>query len=758
MHFSASDRLRVYLRLFGPLLLAGLLTACSQRSDSRLSKGYHNLTAHYNAYIIARDEFDLAENALLQARQDNYNQLIPILLPADSATALPVMAYLDDAIKKASLIADRHQNSKWLDNAYTLIGKARLYKQHLPDAVEVFKYVNTKGTDENDKHEALVGLMRAYVELGDFTNALNVAEYVRVQPLNKDNTRDYYLTKAYLHQRKNEYATAAAILDAVFPLLGKGPETARLHLIAGQLYDLVKQPAKATAHYKNALDSRPTYDQSFYANIFLMQSDGTKANTSFAKLLNDRKNVDLKDKIYYTMGLLEARRGNTDKALTNYRLSIANTTSNTVQVPFTYLEMGKLYFEQKRDYVRARAYYDSSLALLPQQSTEYVAVAARKKLLDEFVEQYAIAQLEDSLQALTRLNPAELDKLLDAAIARAEALDREKAALAAQITGRPSGANQPGATNSNLSPDQRWLLYNPVQLLQGQQQFAQRWGSRPLEDNWRRSSKEATPALASDANAGNATPANSLTTTAAPAGTVPANAGVVAQNVGVTQPYNAGLPLNRQKAQKDAMYQTIPFSTDALARSNQRLETAWYRVGKMYKIQFDQPAQAIQSFDKLLTRFPVSTYKPEAYYLLFLANEQLGKLSSYKEKLLTEFPNSSYARQLGRVSATDRNTTRPAAGTETSAQQTYAMIYGLYMSGNVTEALARAESALAGVTGTQVEDKLALLRVLLTGKVRGADAYRTTLTEFVRDYPASPLVAYAKELEAAVAQPTANRK
>jgi tetratricopeptide (TPR) repeat protein len=209
--------------------LTGGLISCSQYSTRPISRGYHNLTAHFNAYVIARDQIESAELALFKTRQENYNQLLPILLPVDSMRTLAVKPQLDDAIKKASLVPERHQNSKWVDNAYTLIGRARLLKQDLPNAIEVFKYVNTKGTDENDKHEALVGLMRAYVEAADYPNALNVAEYLRTQPLNKANTRDFYLTKAYLHQRKGEYVTAVGILDATFPMLKKGESTARLH-------------------------------------------------------------------------------------------------------------------------------------------------------------------------------------------------------------------------------------------------------------------------------------------------------------------------------------------------------------------------------------------------------------------------------------------------------------------------------------------------------------------------------------------------
>lgn len=323
--------------------LTGGLVSCSQYSTKPISKGYHNLTAHYNAYVIARDQIDAAERTVFKNRRENYNQLLPILLPVDSNQIAPVKPQLDDAIKKASLIPERHQNSKWLDNAYNLIGRARLLKQDLPNAIEVFKYVNTKGTSNDDKHTALVGLMRAYVEASDYTNALNVAEYLRTQPLNKANTRNFYLTKAYLHERKGEYVTAAGILDATFPYLKKSEATARLHLIAGQLYDLIGQPTKAVDHYRRVLRSRPSYDQLFYANLYAIQSNGLTGDQkraaqsagTFENMLRDRKNADLKDKIYYTMGLLEARSGRIDKAIGFYGQSIREAGSNTAQVPYT---------------------------------------------------------------------------------------------------------------------------------------------------------------------------------------------------------------------------------------------------------------------------------------------------------------------------------------------------------------------------------------------------------------------------------------
>ncbi|GAB3640866.1 type IX secretion system periplasmic lipoprotein PorW/SprE [Spirosoma arcticum] len=730
--------------------LTGGLISCSQYSTRPISKGYHNLTAHYNAYIIARDQIDEAEQILFKTRRENYNQLLPILLPVDSMLAQPVKPQLDDAIKKASLVPERHQNSKWLDNSYNLIGRARLLKQDLPNAIEVFKYVNTKGTDENDKHEALVGLMRAYVEAGDYPNALNVAEYLRTQPLNRANTRDFYLTKAYLHQRKGEFVTAVGILDATFPVLKKGESTARLHLIAGQLYDLIEQPAKAVEQYRQVLKARPTYDQSFYANLYAIQSNGltgdqkrvAQSAATFTSLLNDRKNADLKDKIYFTMGLLEARSGRIDQAIKFYSQSIQAAGANTTQVPHTYQEIGRLYFEKKADYGRAKVYYDSAMTLLPKQSPDYAAAVVRKKTLDEFVQYQTTIRTDDSLLTLARMDPAALDKVLDKVISDREKADKAQAALAQQIVERAMGGNfnaVAGATNSGLPPNERWVLYNPVALSQGRQEFSVRWGNRPLEDNWRRSSKESSEAVAAT---------NSPLNGGSAANGINPNAPLSSSGLGGTPP--AG-PASVRNAQKEALLSQIPVAKEAQVLANQRIENALYKLGKLYKFQLDKPADAIPTFEQLLTRYPNTLPKPEVYYLLHLSNEQLGKASNWKDKLLTEYPNTSYARLTGR-------TATQSTDSEAQAQRVYTDIYELYKASNTTEALARAENALGTFAGTQLEDKLALLRVMMIGRVKGIDAYRLALNEFVRDYPASKLLPRAQEMQAAADQPTANRK
>ena len=92
----------------------------------------------------------------------------------------------------------------------------------------------------------------------------------------------------------------------------------------------------------------------------------------------------------------------------------------------------------------------------------------------------------------------------------------------------------------------------------------------------------------------------------------------------------------------------IPFTKEAQALANQRIENALYKLGKLYKFELNQPADAIPTFEQLLTRYPNTLQKPEVYYLLVPLERAVGQSSPWKDKLLAEYPNTSYARLTGK--------------------------------------------------------------------------------------------------------------
>jgi tetratricopeptide (TPR) repeat protein len=710
------------------LTIISLVAACSQFSTKPAAIGFHNLSAHYNAYFMAEQSLAEAEFQMQKAYKEDYNQLLPILLPMDSVLSLPVKPQLEDAIRKSSIVAEKHQNSKWMDNSYIVLGKSRLYLGEWADGLEALRFVYANGRDENDKNDALILLMRAYVMRKDYSNALGVAEHLSQQPLKKSSAREFYLTKAYLHQQNGEYLTSVAILEETFPLLKKSTETARIHFAAAQMYDRLGQYALANKHYKSVSKNKPGYDLGFYSSMNSLQNEVVLNPTKnlddvgFAKMLRDRKNDDLKDKIYFTMGLLAEHRKQIPEAISYLQKSAAASKgTNMEQKAYTYLQLARINYESLEKFEVSKAYYDSALTILPQQAPEYKLVSDRKRALDDFVKHYTIVNAEDSLQKLAAMNPAALDNRIDAIIEaketeRKEAEKKErKAMLAAQNTNVQSV--QSPLMNAG---ERRWELYDPALINKGKTDFKRTWGNRPLEDDWRRSSRQMR-SLAGN-NTGSA---DSTATIAEP----------VADN-----------SLKKGTAEWDALHaslkQNVPLTEGQMGDSQKRKEDALYNLGKIYRFDLKEQKRSINTFERLLADYPKTQYKEEIYYLLYLTYESESDKNAWKSKLLNEYPTSTYARLVGKTGDN-------AGGLATTGNpvKEYEAAYALYSKGDHQKALEEIEQNLPAYKGHAIEDKFALLRVFLIGKVRGKDAYSQAITEFMRLYPSSIYLPRLKEMQ-----------
>lgn len=709
--------------LFIFLLIAG----CSQFSDKSVSVGYHNLTARYNAYYIAKLKLEEAEYNIAHDHKEDYNQLLPLILPWDSVRAMPVKAELEDVIKKASVVAERHQNSKWLDNSYILLGRARLHLGQWNDGTEALRYVFSNGRDDNDKNEALTWLMQAYVERDDFTNALNVAEYLKQQPLPKEITKQYYLTKAFLHQQKGEYLLSVAILEELLPLTDKSPEKARLHYIAGQLYDKIGQFQLANDHYIAVGKNHPLYDLAFYAemgslqNRVLLNPETDISSVGFERMLKDRKNTDLKDRLYYTMGLLEESKGNYKEALSLLSQSVMVGRANTGQVPYTYLQLARIHYDRLDDYTSAKLYYDSALVALPKDIDLYKEVSDRKIALDNFVKYFEIIRTEDSLQILAALNPIALDQKIDQIIEAeiaAEKKKKEEEERKLAEAQKQAGAGAVPVTSVGGTTARRWELYDPALVNDGKSAFRRTWGNRELGDDWRRAQKDLRVA-------------GNMTGNAEGDSTVSVSAGSTPEEL---------TPDSEQWKQRHALLRAnVPVDPEVLKVSHKKKEDAMFELGKIYRFALEEKQKAEELFRELLNQYPQSAYKEEIYYLNYLAAEGTDR-ELWKNKLVAEFPGSTYVSLLG-DSDSGPMTVDKISGL-------YAEAFALYEKGDYEKGLANIEGLLPRVRQTQLEDKFALLRIFLIGKVRGEVAYKNAIQEFLKLYPKSEYESRVREMSA----------
>jgi tetratricopeptide (TPR) repeat protein len=633
---------------------------------------------------------------------------------------------VEEVIKKTSLIAERHSNSKFLDESYYLLGKARLYKGDLLNAIEIFKYINSTGTNPNQKHAALIGLMRAYIEQKDYPSALKVAESLKEEDLNDKNTADYYLTKAYLHQQNGEYAVSVALLDEAVKLMKRSSKKARVHYAAGQMYEKLNRSDLALPHYQSVANNRPDYDLEFFANLNALlasasrRGSGINVNDSFQSMLKDRKNSDLKDKIYFTMGKLEIKKANYPKAIEFLNASVRNASANPTQKAFSYLELAELHYDKLQKYKEASMYFDSTMAELPKNNPEYDRIKKRSESLADFVKYRNTIILEDSLQKLAEMNPLALDQLLEKNIKqqqedakkRAEAEEKAAAARKAQA-----------ANNAPAGVERRWILYDPIQISQGKVEFSQVWGTRQNEDNWRRKDKEA--------------------------GTISMKVerGVVGKD-DVAAPSLSKEDIEKINAQKDAkeledkkkaMMAAIPTTPEKLAESKQKVEDAYYYLGKIYKLQFNEPENAFETFQNLLVKYPNSKYEAETLYFLTLLSENQSA-NPFRQSLMSKYPTSTYARQLL------RGNTQITSDTESKAQTVYNQAFKMYENESFDSALILTEEGLVTYTGTTIEDKFAMLRIILLAKTEKKDDYTQGLKDFIQGYPSSNLLAKAVQM------------
>ena len=716
-----------------------LLGQCAPYRKNIFSKTYHNTTANYNAYFIARQEISEVQQAVYESRQNDYNKILPIFPDIDSTTIDPLRTKLKDCIEKASLPIQRHENSKWVDDCYYLVGMARFYAGDFVNAIETFKYVNTKSDDDVIRHTALVALMRTFIHYKEDNNALAVSDYLKKQKLNKANKKDLYLTRAYMYQLRDDYQEVVPNLKKALGLIGRKKDRARYYFILGQIYQQAGKDSLAYFDYRRVLKSNPEYELSFYAKLNMAQvtrldqkTDIKKIRRYFTKLLKDSKNQEFKDKIYYEMGRFELKHNQLDKAVENFQSSIRASRNDAKQKAYAYLELGKLYFEHYKKYTLAKDYYDSTVAVLPKTDERYESIKSRQEILADFVTQINTIQLQDSLLNLAAMNAEDLSRLLDAVIEQQqeqakiqERAARKKAAAAmAGSQGSPFPTQRFGDNFGNQQDNNQqqqsggtWYFYNDAAVSAGRSQFLTKWGNRPLEDNWRRAQKGAQVTFQPNNNENKPVASDSSEAkTEAP---------------------------KSQEDMKAKLMENIPFSPEAKQAANAKLEEAFYKLGNIYNFKLEEDSNAVQTYETFLKRFPESEYVPEVLYSLYLMLKDQGndRSSYYKDQLTTRFPETVYAKL-----AQNPNYTEESNQASVRLKKIYEIAFDYYEKGDLDQARLLVSRALQQYPDNPFSDHLKLLGVMVDGKTEGQYKYQFELQQYIDSEPDSLLKIYAQGL------------
>ncbi len=716
------------------LCLLLFLYACAPERNGMVASVYHNTTARYNAYFYANLRMEEIQKAVLESQQNNFNRILPIFPQTDTALVSSLNTQIEDCIKKASVAIERHPNSQWADDSYILIGQCRLYRQNFSDAVKTFKFVNTQSESDEARHRALIKLMRTFIESQEQNNAVAVSDYLKKEKLSRANNAQLHLTHAYLSQLNGDYSNVVGNLLVAAPLLHNDEGKARVYYIIGQIYQELGYDAQAYSNYQEVLKSNPEYELYFYARLNMAQvydlskgKDTKKIRKYFKKLLKDKKNLEYKDKIYYEMASFEQKQDNLEEAIELYNQSVQASLNNSRQKAYAYLALGRIYYSDFRKYELAKAYYDSTMSVLPEDEPEYEQIAQRQKVLDNFVTQLTTIQTQDSLLALAAMDSSKLQAFVDNIIQQEAEAQRVQEKAARKKTRKNNRNNSfPEVENAFDTPQPRegdnskqsWYFYNTSAISTGRTTFVRRWGNRPLEDNWRRSDKTIA------ANFSQNTPDST------------AASGVVDES-GLSQEEATSL-------QRQVLYADIPFSEEQKQEALMQIEEAYYKLGGIYDFDLKEKQNAAEAFETMLSRFPASDYKPEVLYQLYLIYKELNDepaYTRYKNQLLEEFPQSLYAKILQNPKYRQESNLASE-----QMKKIYKQAYSLYKNGEYNKAEKMVSASLREYPDNSFADNMSLLRILIMGKLESAAQYQLALQNFPIKYPESELLDYASTL------------
>jgi hypothetical protein len=419
------------------------------------------------------------------------------------------------------------------------------------------------------------------------------------------------------------------------------------------------------------------------------------------------------------LGEFERKQNNLMEAINNYKLSAHAGNNKRIQGS-AYLRIGQLQFDSLKKYSLAKLYYDSAINALPKDFENYDIIKKRQEVLGEFAKYTEDITWNDSLLYLATLDTALVRTKLDSVLAsRKVPEDTSKKKKKRSSSAYTSSTSSSGFFNEQSSATSDWYFGNPSAVALGQSEFQRIWGTRQLEDNWRRSNKTS---VISEIN----TPVQ--------------RAGGIAQG---------NLPESEVKTVKvdevGNLLAQLPRTDEQKKAALAKIEEGYFKLGDLYYFQLNEKENAQQSYEKLLTRFPESEYEPEVLYKLYLITRENDKALAerYAQLLKQNHANSTFTRIL-----VNPDYLRESSVAAEKQKLIYKEAYALFQVNNLRAATEKVNQAIE-VGETSFTPQLQLLKILIIGRTEDVAQYQYELGEYLKKYPDGELKPYAEQLLAA---------
>lgn len=715
----------IYLLSFGLLLS---IVGCSTQKNKFANRNYHAMTTYYNVLYHGNIELQLAIQDIKNRHLDHYFDILPVermaVLPPDRNDTVPLNEFIGNAERKATKGIQKHsiflggkEYNFQVDEAYLLLGKARYFDKRYVPAKDAFSFIINHYPDSEIITKAKIWQEKTNMRL-DY-DEIAIENLLRIvnetETIDPEDRAEVYSTIAQVYINLEEYDKAIEPLEIAVQNISNYDEKARWTYIKAQLFNKLEKIDSAKANLQRVIEykRRPPRDYLVHATMEKFKNEGYTADqTPFVKeylikLIEDWENRNFLDVFHFEFAEHFLKIDSVDLAIKHYNKSLRNNPKSEYLKSRDYLNLAEIYFD-RASYKTAGDYYDSTLVHINENEREYRIIKKKRDNLNEVIKYEAIAKDNDSILKLASMTDAEqlafftayTEKLKEEAknmFAQQRLQDRLAKQDALQIVGLAAISNT--AARKSGGGNAVFYFYNSAQIGDGKNKFKRKWGDIALEDDWRYNGKKAADKAGDQVE-------------------------------------------NEEESKKDDMFadpqfdpQTyitqIPNETSVIDSISGERSYAYFQLGVIYKEKFREYELAIDRFTNLLGFDPVDEkLELPAMFNMYLIYKQLEDEPNrlyWKNKIITEHPNSRYADVL--------QNPRSLRDDENSPNKVYARLYKRFQAQDLGGLLDETNFWTEEFTGTPIIPKFELLKAQIKGRLYGYNEYKESLEQVALDYP-----------------------
>lgn len=662
------------------VLAAGLLSACSLKKNTAASRQYTAFITRYNIYYNGDEHYKQTLADMESKYADDYTRTV-LMHPAEAFAdekapqpsgdfkrsiekaqkAIQLRSIKKRPARKAGKANDpeykawlkREEYNPFLHNAWMMMGRSQYMGGDFLGASATFFYIS--------KHfswlpatvtEAKLWQARSYLAVDWLFEAESILQRIKEKDLTTPALKDLYdFVQADFYVRSNMYAEALPYLKRA-TAAAKGSQRTRLTFLTAQLYQSLGQPDEAYNYYKkvgnsSAADYRTRLNARVKRSEVYQGSNITPEVKALKSMAKQSRNKEYLDQIYYAIANLYLSRGDTTQAIANYKLAVEKSTRAGIDKAIAQITLGRLYFG-RGNYDLAQPCYAEAIGTLPPTYPNLSTLRRESDVLDELAIYSQAVTLQDSLLRLSAMPREKQLEVVDRIIKdlkdkeKKEAEDRRREEYLSQQRASGTGLNTSGVaapTTFVMNTDNSWYFYNEATRNAGRTEFQKRWGTRRLEDDWRRRNKASFGLSDMDNSADSPSDTIALDT-----------------------PQQENLSEEVIKKQSDPHYpeyylKQIPVTDAERQQANDVIMEGLYNMGVILKDKLGDMAASEREFNELLSRYPNNPYRLEVYNNLFLMYLRTGNEANtqlMRQKILAEYPDSKIAEALRPANYRDR--------------------------------------------------------------------------------------------------------